>query len=43
VVSYGVSITSFWSSNAIAVFGSVAVLMLLAMYVALKIVKRRYA
>ena len=43
VVSYGVSLTSFWSSNAIAVFGSVAVLMLLAMYVALKIVKRRYA
>jgi hypothetical protein len=43
VVSYGVSITSFWSSNAIAVFGSCAVLLLLGMYIALKIVKRRYA
>ncbi len=43
VVSYGVSITSFWSSNAIAVFGSFAVLLLAGMYVALKIVKRRYA
>jgi hypothetical protein len=43
VVSYGVSLTSFWSSNAIAVFGSFAVLLLLAMYITLKIVKRRYA
>jgi hypothetical protein len=43
VVSYGVSITSFWSSNAIAVFGALAVMLLAGMYVALKIVKRRYA
>ncbi len=43
VVSYGVSITSFWSSNAIAVFGSCAVLLLVGMYIALKIVRRRYA
>ncbi|HMK38811.1 MAG TPA: hypothetical protein VK569_05685, partial [Bacteroidota bacterium] len=43
VVSYGVSLTSFWSSNAIAVFGSCAVLLLLAMYIVLKIVRRRYA
>ena len=43
VVSYGVSLTSFWSSNAIAVFGAVAVLLLAGMYVALKIVRRRYA
>ncbi len=43
VVSYGVSLTSFWSSNAIAVFGSTAVLLLLGMYIALKIVRRRYA
>jgi len=43
VVSYGVSLTSFWSSNAIAVFGSCAVLLLAGMYIALKIVRRRYA
>jgi uncharacterized protein YdaL len=43
VVSYGVSLTSFWSSNAIAVFGSLAVLLLLVMYIALKFVRRRYA
>jgi hypothetical protein len=42
VVSYGVSVTSFWSSNAIAVFGSTAVLLLLGMYIALKIFRRRY-
>lgn len=41
--SYGVSLTSFWSSNAIAVFGSIAVLMLAAMYMILKILRRRYA
>jgi uncharacterized protein YdaL len=43
VFSYGVSLTSFWSSNAIAVFGSVAVLMLVTMYITLKILRRRYA
>jgi hypothetical protein len=43
VVSYGVSLTSFWSSHAIAVFGASAVLLLLGMYVALKFVRRRYA
>jgi uncharacterized protein YdaL len=41
--SYGVSLTSFWSSNAIAIFGSVAVLLLAGMYVTLKIIRRRYA
>ncbi|MEW6511164.1 MAG: DUF2334 domain-containing protein [Bacteroidota bacterium] len=41
--SYGVNITSFWSANAIAIFGSIAVLMLAAMYVALKVLKGRYA
>jgi uncharacterized protein YdaL len=41
--SYGVSLTSFWSSNAIAVFGSIAVLMLAAMYIVLKFLRRRYA
>lgn len=43
VFSYGLNLTSFWSSNAIAIFGVVAVLMLAAMYVLLKILKRRYA
>jgi hypothetical protein len=41
--SYGVNITSFWSSNAIAIFGSLAVLSLVAMYIALKFVRRRHA
>jgi len=41
--SYGINITSFWSSNAIAIFGSLAVLSLLAMYIALKFVRRRHA
>ena len=41
--SYGINMTSFWSSNAIAIFGVIAVLMLAAMYLILKIVKRRYA
>jgi len=43
VVSFGVSLTSFWSSNAIAVFGTCAVLLLVGMYITLKIVRRRYA
>jgi hypothetical protein len=41
-IAYGITLTSFWSSNAIAIFGTVAVLMLVAMYIALKFVKRRY-
>jgi uncharacterized protein YdaL len=41
--SYGVNLTSFWSSNAIAVFGSIAVLLLLGMYVTLKVIRRRLA
>jgi hypothetical protein len=41
--SYGINLTSFWSSNAIAVFGAIAVLMLVVMYLVLKIVRRRYA
>jgi len=43
VVSTGVSLTSFWSSHAIAVFGACAVLLLAGMYVTLKIVRRRIA
>jgi uncharacterized protein YdaL len=39
--SYGISFTSFWSTTAIAVFGSLAVFSLLAMYLALKVIRRR--
>jgi len=39
--SYGVSLTSFWSSTAIAIFGTVAIALLLLMYVLLVIVRRR--
>ncbi len=38
--SYGVSLTSFWSSTAIAIFGSLAVLLMIIMYVVLKALKR---
>jgi hypothetical protein len=38
--AYGVSLTSFWSSTAIALFGLVAVLLLLGMYSILKVLKR---
>ncbi len=41
VFSYGVNLTSFWSSNVFALFGSLAVLSLVLMYLALKFVKRR--
>ena len=41
--SYGVSLTSFWSSTAIAIFGTVAILLLLLMYVLLVVVRRRYS
>ena len=41
VFSYGVNLTSLWSTNAIALFGSVAVLSLLLMYGAVRIVRRR--
>ncbi|HEX9007074.1 MAG TPA: hypothetical protein VF889_07245, partial [Bacteroidota bacterium] len=40
--SYGVSWTSFWSTTVIAIFGAVAVTMLLLMYLAVVVVRRRY-
>jgi uncharacterized protein YdaL len=40
--SYGVSLTSFWSSTAIAIFGGVAIALLLLMYALLVIVRKRY-
>jgi hypothetical protein len=41
--SYGINVTSLWSTTAIAIFGLVAVLFLLAMYIGLKLVRRRFA
>jgi hypothetical protein len=38
--AYGVSLTSFWSSTAIALFGLIAVLLLLGMYGILRFLKR---
>jgi hypothetical protein len=38
--SYGINLTSLWSSTAIALFGSGAVLLLGVMYAALKIRRR---
>ncbi len=40
--SYDVNLTSLWSTTAIALFGSLAVMLLVALYLALKVVKRRY-
>ena len=39
--SYGVNVTSLWSTTAIAMFGFLAVVLLLGMYFVLKIVHRR--
>jgi hypothetical protein len=39
--SYGVNLTSLWSTTAIALFGGVAVLSLVGMYIGLKVVRRR--
>jgi uncharacterized protein YdaL len=41
--SFGVNVTSLWSTTAIAIFGVLAVTALFLMYVALKVVKRGYA
>jgi hypothetical protein len=38
--SYGVNITSFWSTTAIAVFGALAVTLLFGMYIVLVIIRR---
>ena len=40
--SYGVSWTSFWSTTVIAIFGAVAVTLLLLMYLAVVVIRRRY-
>jgi uncharacterized protein YdaL len=41
--SYGVSLTSLWSTTAIALFGLCAIFALVLMYLGLKIVKARYS
>ncbi|MCX6155948.1 MAG: DUF2334 domain-containing protein [Candidatus Kapabacteria bacterium] len=43
VFSYSVNLTSLLSSTGIALFGTLAVLMLIVMYISIKIVKRRVA
>jgi hypothetical protein len=40
--SYGINLTSFWSSTGIALFGSIAVSMLVIMYFTLKVYKRKF-
>ena len=41
VFSYGVNLTSLWSTTAIALFGLAAVLALFLMYISLKVLRRR--
>lgn len=39
--SYGINLTSLWSSTGIAIFGALAVIMLFLMYLLLKIIRRK--
>ena len=39
--AYGVNLTSFWSSTAIAIFGTIAVILLVLMFIAIRIVRYR--
>jgi len=41
--SYGVNLTSLWSSTGIAIFGAMAVTLLSMMYLFLKFIKRKYS
>lgn len=41
--TYGVSITSLWSSTGIALFGTLAVALLFVMYLSLKIIRKKYS
>jgi hypothetical protein len=38
--SFGVNVTSLWSTTAIAIFGFIAVTSLFIMYIVLKVIKR---
>ena len=42
-ISYGINLTSLWSSTGIAIFGSIAVTLLLIMYLSLKIIRKKYS
>jgi hypothetical protein len=39
--SYGINLTSLWSSTGIALFGILAVALLFVMYVSIKIINKR--
>ncbi|MDR3611073.1 MAG: polysaccharide deacetylase family protein [Ignavibacteriaceae bacterium] len=41
--SYGINLTSLWSSTGIAIFGTLAVTLLVCMYLILKIIRRKYS
>jgi len=41
--SYGINLTSLWSSTGIAIFGTLAVSLLFLMYLILKLIKRKYS
>ena len=41
--TYGVNVTSLWSTTAIAIFGFLAILLLLGMYALMKLLNRRYS
>jgi hypothetical protein len=41
--SYGINVTSLWSTTAIAIFGFLAILLLLGMYALMKLLNRRYS
>jgi uncharacterized protein YdaL len=40
--SYGINVTSLWSTTAIAIFGLIAVVLLISMYLLLKILRKRH-
>jgi uncharacterized protein YdaL len=40
--NYGIGLTSLWSSNAIVIYGGIAVIMLVIMYLALKVIRKKY-
>ncbi len=40
--SYGISLTSLWSTNAIVIYGGLAILLITIMYWAMKFIRRRY-
>ncbi|MFH0989507.1 MAG: DUF2334 domain-containing protein [bacterium] len=42
-ISYGINLTSIWSSTGIAIFGTLAVAMLFVMYLLLKTLRKKYS